>query len=191
MRMQRLFRDLDIQFEAEQLRTLENQAQRRARMEYMAVTMRERCAAQHGSRVKVCGTDGTVREGYLEAIGQGWIQISTGRENILIPESSILWWECENQAAKVKVDVQARAYRFSTSDACYALMMAQEPVRVSCDSPVNTMFEGVIARVGADFIEMTLSPCEPYSAYSNALAYKERGVRIIPTSRICAIVTVN
>ena len=40
MRMQRLFRDLDIQFEAEQLRALENQAQRRARMEYMAVTMR-------------------------------------------------------------------------------------------------------------------------------------------------------
>ena len=134
MRMQRLFRDLDIQFEAEQLRTLENQAQRRARMQYLAVTMRERYAAQHGSRIKVCGTDGTVREGCLEAIGQGWIQLSTGREN---------------------------------------------------------MFEGVIARVGADFIEMTLSPCEPYSAYSNALAYKERGVRIIPTSRICAIVTVN
>ena len=65
MRMQRLFRDLDIQFEAEQLRALENQAQRRARMEYMAVTMRERCAAQHGSRVKVNGTDGMVREGYL------------------------------------------------------------------------------------------------------------------------------
>ena len=41
MRMQRLFRDLDIQFEAEQFRTLENQAQRRARMEYLAVTMRE------------------------------------------------------------------------------------------------------------------------------------------------------
>ena len=107
MRMQRLFRDLDIQFEAEQLRALENQAQRRARMEYMAVTMRERCAAQHGSRVKVNGTDGMVREGYLEAIGQGWIQISTGRENILIPESSILWWESESQAAEVKVDVQA------------------------------------------------------------------------------------
>ena len=78
MRMQRLFRDLDIQFEAEQLRTLENQAQRRARMQYLAVTMRERCAAQHGSRIKVCGTDGTVREGCLEAIGQGWIQLSTG-----------------------------------------------------------------------------------------------------------------
>lgn len=191
MRMQRLFRDLDIQFEAEQFRTLENQAQRRARMEYLAVTMRERCAAQHGSRVKVCGTDGMVREGYLEAIGQGWIQLSTGRENILIPESSILWWECENQAAEVKIDVQARAYRFSMSDACYALMMAQEPARVSCASPVNTMFEGVIARVGADFIEMALSPCEPYFAYSNALTYKEQGVRIIPTFRICAIVTVN
>ena len=161
-------------------------------MQYLAVTMRERYAAQHGSRIKVCGTDGTVREGCLEAIGQGWIQLSIGRENILIPESSILWWECENQAAKVKVDVQARAYRFSTSDACYALMMAQEPVRVSCDSPVNTMFEGVIARVGADFIEMTLSSMRTFiPTYSNALAYKERGVRIIPTSRICAIVTVN
>ena len=102
-----------------------------------------------------------VREGYLEAIGQGWIQISTGRENILIPESSILWWESESQAAEVKVDVQARAYRFSMSDACYALMMAQEPVRLSSASPVNTMFEGVIARVGADFIEMALAPCEP------------------------------
>ena len=59
-------------------------------------------------------------------------------------------------------------------------MMAQEPVRLSCASPSKHDVEGVIARVGADFIEMALAPCEPYSAYSNALAYKERGVRIIP-----------
>ena len=44
MRMQRLFRDLDIQFEAEQLRTLENQAQRRARMQVNEVQLNKGAA---------------------------------------------------------------------------------------------------------------------------------------------------
>lgn len=191
MRMQRLFWDLEVQFDAEKVRTLEIEAQRRARLEYLAVTMRERCAAQYGSRLKVCGTDGIVREGYLESLGQGWIQLGTGHENILIPESSILWWESERQSESIKVDVQASSYSFNLSDACYALMMAQERVRVSCGAAAGVIFDGIIVRVGADFIELQIAPYDSYAAYSNASAQKERGVRIIPTPRICALVTAN
>ena len=65
----------------------------------------------------------------------------------------MLWWE--GGIAPGRADVRPERYRMKIQLALRSLAMAREPVRLSLEGG-TVSYDGVIERVGADFLELRL-----------------------------------
>jgi hypothetical protein len=92
-------------------------------------------------------------EGKLEMVGEEWVSIEARGENIIIPLRGMLWWE--GGIAPGRADIRPERYRMKIQLALRSLAMAREPVRLSLEGG-TVSYDGMIERVGADFLELRL-----------------------------------
>lgn len=183
MRFQRIFRDLEVRLASERVRDIEIDARHTARAAYSSVTMIERLAAHIDGFVRVCGSDARVREGVLNSIGADWVQVSAMGESTIMPMTGILWWE--GNELDLRADVREKVYRLTLPLALRALAIAREPVRIQMTHK-DVSCEGVIERVGSDFVEVKVLTGGEYPR-ANMRRGAQKGVRMIPTPLVSAV----
>lgn len=183
MRMEKIFQDFELQLLAERQRTIELDAQEIRKSEQTKIAMADRLAGQIGSELKVMSGNSMYWTGVLTTVGQGWIQLSSNAENILIPQHALCWWEGKNSFSAT--DARPLARKLSLGYALRALATARLPLRFF-HMVGETTTEGTIERVGLDFCEIALHPLE------GSFRSKEiTGYRIAPMQNISAVCSLN
>ncbi len=194
MSMEKFLRDIEARLASERAWELEQDARQVARVQYSTITLDDRLLAQKGGPVRVCATDMQVYEGNLDMVGEEWINIESHGESILIPLRGMLWWE--GGRAPGRAEIRPGRYRMKLQLALRALGVAREPVRLSLEGG-TVSYDGVIERVGADFLELRLLNRGQYPRIYERGSYSRgprevrapgAGVRIIPLARISAVI---
>lgn len=194
MSMEKFLRDIEARLASERAWELEQDTRQIARVQYSTVALDDRLLAQKGGPIRVCATDMQVYEGTLDTVGEEWISIESRGESILIPLRGMLWWE--GGRAPGRAEVHPGRYRMKMQLALRALAVAREPVRLSLEGGAVS-YDGVIERVGADFLELRLLNGGQYPRiYERGFyAHESRearapgvGVRIIPLARLSAVI---
>ena len=151
MSMEKFLRDIEARLASERAWDMEQDARQVARVQYSTITLDDRLLAQVGG--PICATDMQTYEGKLEMVGEEWVSIEARGENIIIPLRGMLWWE--GGIAPGRADIRPERYRMKIQLALRSLAMAREPVRLSLEGGTFS-YDGVIERVGADFLELRL-----------------------------------
>lgn len=194
MSMEKFLRDIEARLASERAWELEQDARQVARVQYSTITLDDRLLAQKGGPVRVCATDMQVYEGNLDMVGEEWINLESHGESILIPLRGMLWWE--GGRAPGRAEIRPGRYRMKLRLALRALGVAREPVRLSLEGG-TVSYDGVIERVGADFLELRLLNGGRYPRIYERGSYSRgprevrapgAGVRIIPLARISAVI---
>lgn len=194
MSMEKFLRDIEARLASERAWELEQDARQVARVQYSTITLDDRLLAQKGGPVRVCATDMQVYEGNLDMVGEEWINIESHGESILIPLRGMLWWE--GGRAPGRAEIRPGRYRMKLQLALRSLCVAREPVRLSLEGG-TVSYDGVIERVGADFLELRLLNRGQYPRIYERGSYSRgprevrapgAGVRIIPLARISAVI---
>lgn len=194
MSMEKFLRDIEARLASERAWELEQDTRQIARVQYSTIALDDRLLAQKGGPIRVCATDMQVYEGTLDTVGEEWISIESRGESILIPLRGMLWWE--GGRAPGRAEVHPGRYRMKMQLALRALAVAREPVRLSLEGGAVS-YDGVIERVGADFLELRLLNGGQYPRIyeRGSYAHESRearapgvGVRIIPLARLSAII---
>lgn len=194
MSMEKFLRDIEARLASERAWELEQDARQVARVQYSTITLDDRLLAQKGGPVRVCATDMQVYEGNLDVVGEEWINLESHGESILIPLRGMLWWE--GGRAPGRAEIRPGRYRMKLQLALRALGVAREPVRLSLEGG-TVSYDGVIERVGADFLELRLLNEGQYPRIYERGSYSRgprevrapgAGVRIIPLARISAVI---
>lgn len=194
MSMEKFLRDIEARLASERAWELEQDARQVARVQYSTITLDDRLLAQKGGPVRVCATDMQVYEGNLDMVGEEWINLESHGESILIPLRGMLWWE--GGRAPGRAEIRPGRYRMKLQLALRALGVAREPVRLSLEGG-TVSYDGVIERVGADFLELRLLNGGRYPRIYERGSYSRGprevrapgvGVRIIPLARISAVI---
>ena len=153
MSMEKFLRDIEARLASERAWDMEQDARQVARVQYSTITLDDRLLAQVGGPIRICATDMQTYEGKLEMVGEEWVSIEARGENIIIPLRGMLWWE--GGIAPGRADIRPERYRMKIQLALRSLAMAREPVRLSLEGG-TVSYDGVIERVGADFLELRL-----------------------------------
>lgn len=153
MSMEKFLRDIEARLASERAWDMEQDARQVARVHYSTITLDDRLLAQVGGPIRICATDMQTYEGKLEMVGEEWVSIEARGENIIIPLRGMLWWE--GGIAPGRADIRPERYRMKIQLALRSLAMAREPVRLSLEGG-TVSYDGVIERVGADFLELRL-----------------------------------
>lgn len=194
MSMEKFLRDIEARLASERAWELEQDTRQIARVQYSTIALDDRLLAQKGGPIRVCATDMQVYEGTLDTVGEEWISIESRGESILIPLRGMLWWE--GGRAPGRAEVHPGRYRMKMQLALRALAVARGPVRLSLEGGAVS-YDGVIERVGADFLELRLLNGGQYPRIyeRGSYAHESRearapgvGVRIIPLARLSAVI---
>ncbi|MBD9233143.1 Uncharacterised protein [Rothia mucilaginosa] len=194
MSMEKFLRDIEARLASERAWELEQDTRQIARVQYSTIALDDRLLAQKGGPIRVCATDMQVYEGTLDTVGEEWISIESRGESILVPLRGMLWWE--GGRAPGRAEVHPGRYRMKMQLALRALAVAREPVRLSLEGGAVS-YDGVIERVGADFLELRLLNGGQYPRIyeRGSYAHESRdarapgvGVRIIPLARLSAVI---
>jgi len=192
--MEKFLRDIEARLASERAWELEQDTRQIARVQYSTIALDDRLLAQKGGPIRVCATDMQVYEGTLDTVGEEWISIESRGESILVPLRGMLWWE--GGRAPGRAEVHPGRYRMKMQLALRALAVAREPVRLSLEGGAVS-YDGVIERVGADFLELRLLNGGQYPRIyeRGSYAHESRearapgaGVRIIPLARLSAVI---
>lgn len=194
MSMEKFLRDIEARLASERAWELEQDTRQIARVQYSTIALDDRLLSQKGGPIRVCATDMQVYEGTLDTVGEEWISIESRGESILVPLRGMLWWE--GGRAPGRAEVHPGRYRMKMQLALRALAVAREPVRLSLEGGAVS-YDGVIERVGADFLELRLLNGGQYPRIyeRGSYAHESRearapgaGVRIIPLARLSAVI---
>lgn len=194
MSMEKFLRDIEARLASERAWELEQDTRQIARVQYSTIALDDRLLAQKGGPIRVCATDMQVYEGTLDTVGEEWISIESRGESILVPLRGMLWWE--GGRAPGRAEVHPGRYCMKMQLALRALAVAREPVRLSLEGGAVS-YDGVIERVGADFLELRLLNGGQYPRIyeRGSYAHESRearapgvGVRIIPLARLSAVI---
>jgi len=192
--MEKFLRDIEARLASERAWELEQDTRQIARVQYSTIALDDRLLAQKGGPIRVCATDMQVYEGTLDTVGEEWISIESRGESILVPLRGMLWWE--GGRAPGRAEVHPGRYRMKMQLALRALAVAREPVRLSLEGGAVS-YDGVIERVGADFLELRILNGGQYPRIyeRGSYAHESRdarapgvGVRIIPLARLSAVI---
>lgn len=194
MSMEKFLRDIEARLASERAWELEQDTRQIARVQYSTIALDDRLLAQKGGPIRVCATDMQVYEGTLDTVGEEWISIESRGESIIVPLRGMLWWE--GGRAPGRAEVHPGRYRMKMQLALRALAVAREPVRLSLEGGAVS-YDGVIERVGADFLELRLLNGGQYPRIYERGSYAREscearapgaGVRIIPLARLSAVI---
>lgn len=173
-----LFRDFEVQLQAQRLRDYEADARELSMMELSKVSCADRLAAQRGAVLSVHSSTGDTWRGQLIGLGLGWIQLSTDAGDLLVCTKEITWWEGGNNKSYLEAGPVTR--KLTIGSALRALAKGHREVFVIHNGPAGLTSEGHISAVGADY-------CELFSIRTRASGQKVPCIRTIPFTSIAAV----
>lgn len=178
MRWERLFADLEAQYDAAADAEFSGEVADRSRREIALVPLADRLRSTDGLvQVGVVGADPV--EGTVAACGPDWVLFTTdaGVET-LVPLGAIIW--VRGLAPHAESEGSVIAARLGLG---YALRgLARDRAEVTVVVRTGERLTGTIDRVGADFMEMAEHPLgEPRRAGA------VRSTRAVPFSALCAL----
>ncbi|MBW3086799.1 hypothetical protein KEM60_03028 [Austwickia sp. TVS 96-490-7B] len=180
MRWDRLFEDLDAQWDADQQRQRHAEVADRTRRERALITLTDRLAAQQDP-IEILLRSGRRLTGRLADLGSDFVVIADGPRRRLIPTSAIVQYDgLTGQAAGPK---QVRAIRRYTWG--YALRaLARDRATIMIDDAAGRTLTGTIDAVGADFVDIVEHPADVSGRQREI-----RGRRTLPTTAVMCLST--
>jgi hypothetical protein len=157
VRWQRLFADLEAQFDAAERRDLDVEVADRTRHELGQVGLQDRLRAAAGERIeaRVCGV-GAIR-GVVQATGAGWVLLGApGPVEWLVPMTSLLTVAGLGRAASPAVAARSVEGRLGLRHMLRAIARDRAAVHLTLTD--GWTWSGTLERVGADHFDVTGSP---------------------------------
>jgi hypothetical protein len=153
MRWDRLFGDLDAQWDAEVRRELDEEVSDRTRRERATVGMYERLAANAGGRVGLQVISGESVEGSITDVGRDWVLLASGvQRSILVPLGAIV----TATGVPSRAGGSAVGKRFGLG---YALRgLSRDRAVVALVDVTGTTVTGTIDAVGSDVLDLSEHP---------------------------------
>ena len=149
MRWERLFDDLEAQWDAQARRDLDSEVADRTRRERAAVRMLERFAAHSGQQVQLRLVTRAVIEGRVADLGDGWVLVDEGRgRSALVQLRAVM----AVTGLGGRAEAAAAARRFGFGYALRGLSRDRSAVRLEDISGI--VLTGTIDAVGADACEL-------------------------------------
>ncbi|MDO4820537.1 MAG: hypothetical protein Q4A03_00590 [Rothia sp. (in: high G+C Gram-positive bacteria)] len=164
-----LFRDYEIQMEAQKHRDYEADARELRQLELSRVTAADRLAAQLGQSLTIHGATGDIWRGRLATLGLGWLQLTTDAGDLILPLTEILYWEGGNHQAIGEAQEVSR--KLTLGSALRALSSAQRHIHIHHSGGQGLTSSGQVRSVGADYCEIVVMKAQKEDA---------RGVRVAP-----------
>lgn len=159
MRWERLFTDLDTQFEQLADAQLMAELPDRQRSAGAALTVVQRCAGAIGAELRVRLRSGRLHSGELRGVGSNWVLLCpAGGGEVLIALAAVT--AIEGLRAATGAPLGAVASRFDLRLALRGIARDRSPVVLGVSgaaegqSGAGTDLSGTIDRVGADFVEL-------------------------------------
>lgn len=147
-----LFRDYEIQMEAQKHRDYEADARELRQIELSRVTVADRLAAQLGQLLTIHGSTGDIWRGRLETLGLGWLQLETDAGGLILPLAHLLYWEGGNHQAVGEAHEVSR--KLTLGSALRALSAAQRDIHIYHAGGTGLTSAGKVWAVGADYCEI-------------------------------------
>lgn len=168
MRWAALFEDLEAQLATADQLDLGSEISDRARMEQAAVKLADRLRGQLGGILRVRVSAHEDFEGRLVHVGSEWLVLESGSQSMLIPFSSVTL--VHGLGRSTSANQTFSDSKLKLTSALRALSRDRAPLSVHLvgtgrEGAVN----GIIDRVGSDFIEVAVVPSGEYRRARNVL----------------------
>lgn len=171
MRWDRLFADLEGQLAAGERRELDDEVAERTRRERALVTLPTRLAAALGGTVRLGLVGGTVVDGELADLGDGWVLVAAAGREVLVPLTSVATVSTTGGPPRPSAsrggagagdavgaaDTVATARRFGLGYALRALSRDRTTVAVTLVGGGSPLV-GTVDAVGADHLDLAEHP---------------------------------
>lgn len=153
MRWEDLFADLEAQLDSAQEVELAEEVLDLARSEEASVPLAARLRGRRGHPLVVGISNGDVQRGRVLEVGAAWLVLAQGNQRALIPFPAVAWVE-----GLAGVDATEVGYAASRLDLGHALRAIADDERAVSVVTWGREVAGQIERVGADFVDVALSP---------------------------------
>ncbi|MCW2745970.1 MAG: hypothetical protein JWM48_2520 [Mycobacterium sp.] len=185
-RWERLFADLDQQWQAAQDRELEADVAERVRAERSRVGVADRLRAAVGTSL----TAGTavpdlVVAGVLVAAGPDWVLLrDEGRAEWLLPTAAVTWWQRLGRAARPVAGGEHPSARLARGPSLAGMLRSvardRSPVTVVLTGGLT--LQGTVDGAGADALDLAEHPAD-----APRRAGAVTGVRVVPFAALVAL----
>jgi hypothetical protein len=182
MRWDSLFSDLEAQFLAERALDREAEITERARVELAGIELADRLRGSTGTEIKVELVDGSTIRGVLSHAGSGWLVLTEGVRQWLVPCAAVLRYEGLGRLAKVAPPRMQRALGMAAALRALSRDRAELAVHLATKSEGGSKLQGVIDRVGRDHFDLAIVPHGEVRRAGNVAA-----VMTIPFVSVAAI----
>jgi hypothetical protein len=176
VRWDELFSDLETQWEAQVRRELDAEVADRTRRERAAIALADRLAVQGGRVVGVVLIDGTLLNGQVQEVGQGWLLLSVVTGSCLVPVAAVAGITGLERGAGVPTP--GRSFGLG-----YALRgLSRDRVAVTVVDVSGGVSTGTIDGVGRDFLELSEHPADLPRRRENVT-----GTRAVPFAAVVLV----
>lgn len=151
MRWDSLFHDLESQLQAATTAQQESEIRDRTRSEQSRLTFVQRLVGQLGREVDITTRSGRSVAGTLTNVGAQWIAVSAESRSVVLPLTALQGIRGLGRA--VGRPLEGVEAKLGLGAVLRVLSRGRVPVRVWL-AGATTSHEGVIDRVGADFLEL-------------------------------------
>ncbi|WP_026533496.1 hypothetical protein [Arthrobacter sp. H41] len=180
MRWAALFDDMELQFAAALQAASEEEAATLFRSEQGRIALTARLAGQGSSDVTVRVAGGQDFTGCISHVGSEWLVMRSGARSVLIPLAAVQVVQGLSRAVgAAPTRVHAR---LGLASALRTLSRDRQSVSVYAGS-ADARYDGVLDRIGRDFLELALVPTGEERRSSNVL-----GVLTMPFAAVSAVV---
>jgi hypothetical protein len=177
MRWERLFEDLEAQWDAAARRDLDSEIADRTRRERAAVGLFERLAAHRGQRVQLRFVTRSLVEGAVVDVGDGWVLIEEGLGRTALAHLPAVV-AITGLGLRAVQEQTARRFGFG-----YALRgLSRDRATVQLEDVSGVVLTGTIDAVGADACDLCQHAADELRRPGNV-----RGRRTVPFSGIACI----
>lgn len=176
MRWDELFGDLESQWQAQVRRDLDAEVADRTRRERATIALADRLAAHRGRVVGVTLVDGTLVDGRVLEVGQGWLLLSAVTGSCLVPTTAVAG--VTGLERRAGVPEPGRSFGFG-----YALRgLSRDRVAVTVVDVSGGAASGTIDGVGRDFLELSQHPADLPRRRENVT-----GTRVVPFAAVVLV----
>jgi hypothetical protein len=182
MRWQRLFADLQAEFEAAEAATARAEDGSRGRAEVGGLRLVDRLAGARGLALTLGCTGAGPVSGVLEDLGPDWLLLADGGRDVLVAAAAVRTVAgLVRTTGAADVDGPVRA-RLDLRRALRGLVRDRAAVQVVLDE--GTALTGTLDRVGADFVEVA-----EHAVDEPRRASAVRGVRAVALAGVAVVRT--
>lgn len=182
MRWDSLFGDLEAQFSARRALEEESEITDRARAELAGIELGDRLRGAAGAEVKIVLVDGNVIRGVLGHAGSGWLVLTEGARQWLVPYNSVLSYQGLGRVALKPSSRMQQTMGMASALRVLSRDRSGLIVHLKVRTGDGYKLHGVIDRVGRDHFDLAVVPHGEVRRAGNIAA-----VLTIPFSSLAAL----